>query len=92
MTIATAQLDSRVPLVAGFQVTSVELIQVSNGGIVIPVATIETQSSGGGGGISGGAVAGIVVGVIGGLALIGRESILPLRFSHALLRLPCVHA
>ena len=53
-----------------------ELIQVSNGGIVIPVATVVTQSSGGGGGISGGAIAGIVMGVIGGLALIGRASTL----------------
>ena len=54
--------------------TSVELIKVSSGGIVIPVATVETQSSSGGGGISGGAVAGIVIGVVAGLALLGRES------------------
>jgi len=52
----------------------VGLIKVSNGGIVIPVATVETQASSGGGGISGGAIAGIIVGVIGGLALLGRES------------------
>ena len=63
-----------VSCVIGLQVTSVELIKVSNGGIVIPVATVETEASSGGGGISGGAIAGIVVGVIGGLALLGRES------------------
>jgi len=61
-------------VLAGLQVTSVGLIRVSNGGIVIPVATVETQASSGGGGISGGAIAGIVVGVLGGLALLGRES------------------
>lgn len=59
---------------AGLQLTSVELIKVSSGGIVIPVATVETQSSGGGSGISGGAIAGIIIGVVGGLALLGRES------------------
>ena len=65
--------------------TSVGLIKVSNGGIVIPVATVETQASSGGGGISGGAIAGIVVGVIGGLALLGRESTI------AAIRLLCLH-
>ena len=85
-----AQLDGNVHCTAGFQVTAVELIQVSNGGIVIPVATVVTESSGGGGGISGGAIAGIVVGVIGGLALIGRESDLPRRPHYAVLSLPCV--
>ena len=79
------QPDCGWRLLAGFQVTSVELIKVSNGGIVIPVATVETQSSSGGSGISGGAIGGIVVGVIGGLALVGRKPSLtqPMVFSCA---------
>lgn len=92
-TVTSAESAAR--LRTGLQLTSVELIKVSSGGIVIPVATVETQSSsGGGGGISGGAVAGIVIGVVGGLAILGRESSPFQRHEHHVLSyvLPCAHA
>ena len=77
--------DGEACKLTGLQVTSVELIKVNAGGIVIPVATVETQTSSSGGGISGGAIAGIIIGVFGGLALLGRKSA-DIRFAHSVSR------
>ena len=66
-------IHSAVSHAVGFAVASVQLVRTANGGITVPSVSAPAPSpSPSGGGISGGAIAGIIVGVIALLLVAGE--------------------